>query len=214
MTQSSIHCKELSHHKYRLIHRRVSWPPSAVEFSIWGVPMIWFSVSSCAWWNEKNILSTGMSHHEIVFKWFYTFCYTNNWFDTLGEGTCEFAFVDNCYTLNKCKIWANLHYNPSPIYFRPTLIGYFTSCGAKSADSYHAITAVWVNICPPVVCHVSVQKKLSRRKKFNLKLHFSSLLTNWHTSRPNGFIHLIVLITRKQLQRAFSTYFNDLPALI
>ena len=41
----------------------------------------------------------------------------NDWFDTLGEGTCEFAFVDNCYTLNKCQIWANLHYNPPPFIF-------------------------------------------------------------------------------------------------
>ena len=43
-------------------------------------------------------------------------------------------------------------------------IGYFTSRGINSPDSYHAITPVRVDICPPIV---SVEEKHSQYKNFN-----------------------------------------------
>ena len=43
-------------------------------------------------------------------------------------------------------------------------IGYFTSRGKNSPDSYHAITPVRVDICPPIV---SVEEKHSQHKNFN-----------------------------------------------
>ena len=43
-------------------------------------------------------------------------------------------------------------------------IGYFTSRGINSPDSYHAITPVRVDICPPIV---SVEEKHSQHKNFN-----------------------------------------------
>ena len=43
-------------------------------------------------------------------------------------------------------------------------IGYFTSRGINSPDSYHAITPVRVDICPPIV---SVEEKHSQPKNFN-----------------------------------------------
>ena len=48
-------------------------------------------------------------------------------------------------------------------------IGYFTSRGVNSPDSYHAITPARVDICPPTV---SVKEKHSQLKNFN----FSFLL--------------------------------------
>ena len=50
-------------------------------------------------------------------------------------------------------------------------IGYFTSRGINSPDSYHAITPVRVDICPPIV---SVEEKHSQHKDFNF---FPSYLT-------------------------------------
>ena len=49
-------------------------------------------------------------------------------------------------------------------------IGYFTSRGINSPDSYHAITPVRVDICPPIV---SVEEKHSQQK--NLNFFFSYL---------------------------------------
>ena len=49
-------------------------------------------------------------------------------------------------------------------------IGYFTSRGINSPDSYLAITPVRVDICPPIV---SVEEKHSQHKNFNFLLLFS-----------------------------------------
>ena len=49
-------------------------------------------------------------------------------------------------------------------------IGYFTSRGINSPDSYHAITPVRVDICPPIV---SIEEKHSKHKNFNFFLLFS-----------------------------------------
>ena len=49
-------------------------------------------------------------------------------------------------------------------------IGYFTSRGINSPDSYHAITPVRVDICPPIV---SVEEKHSQNKNFNFFFLFS-----------------------------------------
>ena len=54
-------------------------------------------------------------------------------------------------------------------------IGYFTSRGINSPDSYHAITPARVDICPPIV---SVEEKHSQHKNFN----FSFLLEGNRTS--------------------------------
>ena len=43
-------------------------------------------------------------------------------------------------------------------------IGYFTSRGINSPDSYHAITPIRVDICPPIV---SVEEKHTQHKNFN-----------------------------------------------
>ena len=44
-----------------------------------------------------------------------------------------------------------------PMTFRAiSLPGYFTSRSAKSPDSHHEITPIYVDICPPIV---SVEKK-------------------------------------------------------
>ena len=46
-------------------------------------------------------------------------------------------------------------------------IGYFTSRGINSPDSYHAITPARVDICPAIVF---VEEKHSQHKNFNLSL--------------------------------------------
>ena len=58
------------------------------------------------------------------------------------------------------------------------LYGYFTSRGINSPDSYHAITPVRVDICPPTV---SVEEKHSQYKNFN----FSFLLFSMEGNRTN-----------------------------
>ena len=54
-------------------------------------------------------------------------------------------------------------------------IGYFTSRGINSSDSYHAITPVRVNICPPIV---SVEEKHSEHKNFNFSFLLFSIEGN------------------------------------
>ena len=57
-------------------------------------------------------------------------------------------------------------------------VGYFTSRGINSPDSYHAITPARVDICPPIV---SVEEKHSQHKNFN----FSFLLFSMEGNRPS-----------------------------
>ena len=57
-------------------------------------------------------------------------------------------------------------------------IGYFTSRGINSPDSYHAITPARFDICPAIV---SVEEKHSQHKNFNLSFLLFTMEGN-HTS--------------------------------
>ena len=57
-------------------------------------------------------------------------------------------------------------------------IGYFTSRGINSPDSYHAITPARVDICPAIV---SVEEKHSQHKNFTLSFLLFNMEGN-HTS--------------------------------
>ena len=116
-----------------------------------------------------------MSHYESVSWWLYTL-FTNDWFYTLGKGTCEFTLVDNwpfCtpWTSGKSEL-AYIITNHPFIFARFYWLLFVMWC--KISGRLSRNNPQLGNICPPVS---SVQKKLSRRKKNQPKnFIFSSLL--------------------------------------